>query len=212
MVAMTAVAEATGLDQRSLFELDDRLMELMAQVEQAAEAGEAISQELAQAIDAYLEAHRYKVDRIAGYWRWQQSIADICGREAERMSARKRAAENRIVRLKGYVQAFMVSRGVRKLEGERSDISMQRNSSASVVIDDPSQLPEHFLERAIRLTKPEVRELVAALPDGALSRRLAFTLESDGWGPNGETIRAGLMSGEAIAGARLVTGSHLRLR
>lgn len=212
MVAVTAVAEATGLDQRSLFELDDRLMELMAQVEQAAEAGEAISQELAQAIDAYLEAHRHKVDRVAGYWRWQQSIADICGREAERMSARKRAAENRIVRLKGYVQAFMVSRGVRKLEGERSDISMQRNSSASVVIDDPSRLPEHFLERAIRFTKPELRELIAALPDGALSRRLAFTPGSDGWVTNGESIRAGLMNGELIEGVRLLTGSHLRLR
>lgn len=128
------------------------------------------------------------------------------------MAARKRAAENRIVRLKGYVQAFMVSRGVRKLEGERSDISIQRNSSASVVINDPCQLPAHFFERAIRFTKPELRELVAALPNGALLSSLAFALESDGWGPNGEAIRAGLVNGELIDGARLVTGSHLRLR
>lgn len=36
-------------------------MELIAEVEQSAESGEAISPELAQAIDDYLEAHRYKV-------------------------------------------------------------------------------------------------------------------------------------------------------
>ena len=69
-------------DHRSLFDLDDRLIELMGMVEEAAEAGAAISVELAQEIDAYLEAYRLKVDQIVGYWRWQQSIADISAKEA----------------------------------------------------------------------------------------------------------------------------------
>ncbi len=80
-------------DHRSLFELDDRLIELMGQVEEAAEAGTEISAELAEDIDTYLEAHRRKVDRIVGYWRCQQLIADISGKEAERLYPRKRAAE-----------------------------------------------------------------------------------------------------------------------
>jgi hypothetical protein len=49
-------------------------------VEEAADAGGEISKELAQEIDTYLEAYRLKVDRIVGYWRWQQSIADISSR------------------------------------------------------------------------------------------------------------------------------------
>src|ERR1700720_1901141 len=50
-------------DHRSLFDLDDRLIELMGLVEEAADAGGAISKELSQEIDTYLEAYRLKVDR-----------------------------------------------------------------------------------------------------------------------------------------------------
>ena len=34
----------------------------------------------------------------------------------------------------------------------------------------------------------------------------------DGWEVNGEAIRAALVNQDAIAGARLVTGSHVRIR
>ena len=119
-------------DHRSLFDLDDRLIELMGLVEEAADAGGEISTELAQEIDTYLEAYRLKVDRIVGYWRWQQSIADISSKEAERLAARKKAAENRVTRLKGFLFAFMMARGIKKLEGEKSDIGMQRNSTRLV--------------------------------------------------------------------------------
>ena len=71
-------------DARSLFDLDERLIELMDQAEDAAEQGGELPQELLQEINAYIEAFRAKVDRIAGYLRWQESIARICGEEVER--------------------------------------------------------------------------------------------------------------------------------
>lgn len=71
-------------DPRSLFDIDERLVDLMDRAEEAAEAGD-IPQELLQEINDYLEAFRTKVDRIAGYWRWQESIARICGEEVERL-------------------------------------------------------------------------------------------------------------------------------
>ena|ERR1019366_1544780 len=144
-------------DHRSLFDLDDRLIELMSLVEEAADAGGEISKELAQEVDTYLEAYRLKVDLIAGYWRWQQSIADILSKESERLAARKKAAENQVTRLKGFLFAFMMARGIKKLEGEKSDIGMQRNSTASLIVDDTSQIPEHFFERSVRFTKTELR-------------------------------------------------------
>jgi DNA repair ATPase RecN len=101
-------------DPRSLFDLDERLIGLMDCAEEAAECGE-VPQELLQEINDYLEAFRTKVDRIAGYWRWQESIATICGEEAERLSARKRAAERRVSRLKDLLLAFALSRGLKKL-------------------------------------------------------------------------------------------------
>jgi Gp157 protein len=198
-------------DHRSLFDLDDRLIELMGLVEEAADAGAEISTELAQEIDTYLEAYRLKVDCIVGYWRWQQSIADISSKEAERLAARKKAAENRVTRLKGFLFAFMMARGIKKLEGEKSDIGIQRNSTASLAIDDPLQIAEHFFERNVRFNKTELQEIVYQLTEGEVRRRLELALR-DGWEVNGEAIRAALVNQEAIAGARLVTGSHVRVR
>jgi hypothetical protein len=80
----------------TLFELDDRLVELMDEIEEVTEAGDEVGAELANEIEAFLEAYRHKVDRIVGYWRWQQSIADICAKETDRLTARKRAADNRV--------------------------------------------------------------------------------------------------------------------
>lgn len=198
-------------DHRSLFDLDDRLIELMGLVEEAADAGGEISKELSQEIDTYLEAYRLKVDRMVGYWRWQQSIADISAKEAERLAARKKAAENRVNRLKGFLFAFMMARGIKKLEGEKSDIGMQRNSSASLVVDDPLQVAERFYERSVRFKKTEFQEILFQLPEGEARRRLEALLK-DGWEVNGESVRASLGNKQLVPGARLVTGSHLRIR
>jgi hypothetical protein len=198
-------------DHRSLFDLDDRLIELMSLVEEATDGGGEISEELTQEIDTYLEAYRLKVDRIVGYWRWQQSIADISSKEAKRLAARKKAAENRVSRLKGFLFAFMMARGIKKLEGEKSDIGMQRNSTASLVVDDPVQIAEHYFERNVRLTKTDLQEIVYQLAEGEVRRRLELTLK-DGWEVNVEAVRAALMNREVTAGARLVTGSHVRIR
>ncbi len=215
-MTVTAIAPGTNgyrnRDYPSLFELDDRLIELMDRVEEAAEAGTEITPELSQEIDTYLDAYRHKVDRIVGYWRWQQSIADIAAKEAVRLTARKRAAESRVARLKGFLFAFMSARGIRKLEGEKSDIAMQRNSTASLVIADPTQIPEQFLERCIRFTKTELQEVADQIAEGQLRRRLLAALQSEGWEMNGEAVRATLTNGGAVADAHLVTGSHLRLR
>jgi hypothetical protein len=129
--------QKTERDPRSLFDLDERLVELMDCAEEAAECGE-IPQELVEEINDYLEAFRTKVDRIAGYWRWQESIASICGEESERLSARKRAADRRVNRLKDMLLAFMMSRGLKKLDGEKAAIGLQANGNASLVINDPN--------------------------------------------------------------------------
>jgi len=63
------VARKTERDPRSLFDIDERLVDLMDQVEDAVTDGGEIPEELLQQINDYLEAFRTKVDRIAGYWR-----------------------------------------------------------------------------------------------------------------------------------------------
>ena len=198
-------------DPRSLFDLDERLIELLERAEEAAEDGE-IPPELLQEINDYLEAFRTKVDRIAGYWRWQESIATICGEEAERLSVRKRAAERRVNRLKDMLLAFAMSRGFKKLEGEKAAIGLQVNSAASLVIDDPLQIGECFFEKSLRFTKTELQEIVYQLADGKLRHRLQAALTGEGWEINGSAVRFAMTNNSPVSGARLVRGHHVRLR
>lgn len=199
-------------DPRSLFDLDERLIDLMERAEEAAGGGE-IPRELVEEINDYLEAFRMKVDRIAGYWRWQESIARICNEEAERLSARKRAAEGRVSRLKDMLLAFMMSRGLKKLEGEKAAIGMQANGMASLVIDDPLQIGERFFEKDLRFTKTELQEISYQLADGELRRRLETAVAGcDGWEINGSAVRFAIVNNAPVSGARLVKGHHVRLR
>jgi hypothetical protein len=198
-------------DPRSLFDLDERLIDLLECADEAAEEGE-VPQELLLEINDYLEAFQTKVDRIAGYWRWQESIAAICGEEADRLSTRKRAAEGRLNRLKEMLLAFMMSRGVKRLEGEKAAIGIQANSMASLVVNDPLQIAESFFEKSLRFTKTELQEIAYQLTDGQLRCRLEAALAADGWEINGSAVRFAITNGSNISGARLVKGNHVRLR
>lgn len=204
--------QSTAREPESLFDIDDRLADLMDQLADAAADGQEPPAELIAQINDYIEAFHTKVDRIAGYLRWQESIASICATEGERLSARKKAAEGRVSRLKNMLQHFMLSRGLKRLEGERAAIGLQPNSAASLVVDDPLKIGECFFERSIGFTKTEMQELIYQLPAGDLRGRLEAQLADDGWQVNGSAIRAAIVNGNDIDGARLVKGHHIRIR
>jgi hypothetical protein len=206
------VVQRPERDPRSLFDLDEELIDLMDRLEDAtAESGEAPG-ELFEEINDYLEAFRTKVDRIAGYWRWQESIADICAREAERLQARSKAAAGRLERLKAMLLAFMLPRGLKNLEGEKASIGAQRNSTASLVVDDPLQIGEGFFETTLRFSKTDLRGLVSQLPECDLRRRMEASIASESWEINGSAVRSALANNSSVSGARLVKGHHVRLR
>ena len=198
-------------DPRSLFDLDERLVELLDSADEAAEVGE-IPQDLSQEINDCLEAFQTKIDRIAGYWRWQESIAAICAEEVERLSARKRAADRRVNRLKDMLVAFMMSRGVKRLEGEKAAIGLQANSMASLVIDDPLRVGECFFEKNVRFTRTELQKIIYQLTDGQLRSRLETALVAGGWEISASAVRFAINDGSHVCGVRLVKGNHVRLR
>lgn len=206
------LAKRQPRDPRSLFDLDDRLIDLMDSAEEAQETTGAVPEELIQEINDYIEAWRGKVDRIAGYWRWQDSIAAICGKEAERLAGRKKAADARVTRLRNMLLAFMVSRGLKKLEGEQASIGMQANSTASLVIDDPLQIGDCFREQQVTFTKEELREIAAQMPEGPARRRLESLLKNADWQIARCALRAAIEGGTLVFGARLETRNHVRIR
>ncbi len=208
---MATMEPIVAKSAESIFDIDEHLVELLERADDAAQVGE-IPEELLLEINDYLEAFQRKVDRIAGYWRWQESIAAICGEEAERLSARKRAADRRLSRLKEMLLAFMMSRGAKRLEGEKAAIGLQANSMASLAIDDPLQIGECFFERTLRFTKTELQEIVYQLADGQLRQRIESALTTEGWTIDGSAVRLAITNGSNISGVRLVKGHHVRLR
>ncbi|MBV8844616.1 MAG: siphovirus Gp157 family protein [Bryobacterales bacterium] len=210
-MTLTAREVARGL---SIFEIDESLEALVEAAEADAEANNGeISDATKSAIAMYAEAFGYKVDRIADFLKAQRAEAEITHREAERFQCRHKAAENREKRLKQLLVWFMVSRNLPKLRGEFNTISLQGNSTAFLVIQDPSHIPASFYRARIDITWPEWIEILEAMPAGSLRERLAAGegkfVEKD--------LQRGILSdalarGEVVSGVSLVKGHHVRVR
>jgi len=204
----TARELARGL---SLFEIDQALAMLIesAQEEAAANNGE-LSEELKAALADYVEAFGEKVDRIANYLKAQESFADLAKREAARLEARRKAAENRVKGLKTFLCFFMASHELKRLQGPLNTITLASNSAESLVLDETAHMPDTFHKVLAEVAWNEWEEIMAALPDGLLRERL-----TGGNGVRRELDRArlaeALKAGVTVSGARLVRGQHVRI-
>ena len=198
----------------SLFEIDEALDLLIHGAEEEAEANNGeISEQLKAALMEYFEAHLRKMDRIAAYIRAQETEALIAGSEIERLQARQKAAKNRADRTRALLCYFMASRDIQRLKGELNTITLQDNSSPSLVLTDISKVPDCYYNVQVDVTLPEWKQVIAQLPPGPLATR--FT---PGKGRGGHLeldhsrVRTDLISGAEVNGATLVKGRHVRLR
>ena len=198
----------------SLFEIDEALDLLIQGAEEEAQANNGeVPEQLKTAIMEYFEAHLRKLDRIAGYIRAQEASVLITAREIERLQAWQKAAKNRAERTRAMLCYFMTSRGIERLKGELNTITLQNNSSPSLVVTDISKVPEGYYNVHIEMTLPEWRQVLVWLPAGPLANR--FT-PGTGGGIHPELdqcrVRADLINGSEVNGAALVRGQHVRLR
>jgi hypothetical protein len=108
---------------------------------------------------------------------------------------------------------FMVTREVQKLRGVMNTISLQANSTPSLVIQETNYIPDSFYRARIDLSWPEWHEILEALPPGGLRDRLRAAECRAGQRELQRGILAdALARGEAIPGVTLVKGHHIRLR
>jgi hypothetical protein len=104
-------------DPRSLFDLDERLNELLECADDAAQVGEIRKNCSWRSTITWKRFKQKWIGlRVTGAGK---SRSAICAEEADRLSARKRAADRRLNRLKEMLLAFMMSRGVKDLKATR---------------------------------------------------------------------------------------------
>jgi hypothetical protein len=195
-----------------IFEIDEALHYLIESMEEEAEANKgAVSEQLKDAVVQYFDAHLHKVDRIASYVKAQETEAWIAGREAERLAARQKAARNRAERTKAMLVCFMNARGVRQLRGSLNTIALQGNSNASLIVDEPAEVPDEYFNAKLEIPLPQWRELLDRVSDSTVSRTMPFSASVD-LELDRTRLRAAIENGAVIHGASLVKGQHARIR
>jgi hypothetical protein len=200
---MASIAEAS-----SLFEIDMELDGLLEEIEQQVEPEGQASEDLVARFHQFCEAHGEKVDRIGRFLRMMEAREQFCRSEAARLADRARAAASRMERTKNMVLYYLLSRDLKKIEGQQFTLRAQKNSQDSVRITDQAAVPKSYCRVDARIDGVIWETVLSLLPD-----ELAKTLESSiqGTRPDSDAIKAAVMRNEQVQGAEVRRGSHLRV-
>jgi len=200
---MASIAEAN-----SLFEIDMELDALLEEIELQIEVEGEPSEELTARFQEFCEARGEKVDRIGRFVRMMEAREQFCRSEAARLSDRARAAAGKIERTKNMALYYLLSRDLKKIEGQQFTLRVQKNSQDSVRIVNEAALPWCYCRIDARIDGTVWQTVLSLLPD-----QLAMALESSVQEkrPNAEAIKAAAMQDEHVPGAEVRRGSHLRV-
>jgi hypothetical protein len=131
-----------------------------------------------------------------------------CRAEAARLSDRARAAANKVDRTKSMVLFYLMSRDLRKIEGQEFTLRIQKNSQDSVRILDELSLPTAYRKIEARVGGVLWETVLSSLPE-ELERAMTACVQE--MKPDTEAIKAASMRHEEVAGAEVRRGSHLRV-
>ena len=200
---MTSIAEAN-----SLFEIDLELDGLLDEIQEQVETEGEPSEDLVARFQQFCEAHGEKVDRIGRFLRIMETREQFCRIEAARLSDRARAAANKVERTKNMVLYYLLSRDLKKVEGQQFTLRVQKNSQDSVRITDEAMLPMYYRKIEAKIAGAVWETLLSLLPD-ELARTLQSSVQETR--PDNEAIKTAAVRSEFVPGAEVRRGSHLRI-
>jgi hypothetical protein len=199
---------ASKAERSSLFEIDMELDGLLEEIQEQVESQGEASEDLVSRFQQFCEAHGEKVDRIGRFVRMMEAREQFCRSEATRLGERARAAAGKVERTKNMVLYYLLSRDLKKIEGYQFTLRAQKNSQDSVRITDEATLPKSYCRIEARIPGIIWETVLSILPD-----ELARTLESSvqETRPDNDAIKAALAQSEAVPGAEVRRGFHLRV-
>lgn len=161
----------------NLYEINREIERLGAMVDEQevinAETGEVMT--LAQAIEELEMDKATKIENVALWIKNLAAEADAIACEVERLEKRRKAAENKAERLKGYLlSALMHEDGTAdKFRSARATVTVRQNQPKIVV--DEALLPDEFKLRKITVTpdRAQLKEVLLRgieVPGAALER------------------------------------------
>jgi Siphovirus Gp157 len=200
---MASIAEAN-----SLFEIEMELDALLEEIELQIESEGQPSEESVAHFQEFCEARGEKVDRIGRFVRMMEAREQFCRGEAARLSDRARAAANKIERTKNMALYYLLSRDLKKIEGQQFTLRVQKNSQDSVKITDEAALPMCYRRIEVRIPGVVWETMLSLLPDEFTKTLESSILEAR---PDNDAIKAAVAQNEVVPGAEVRRGSHLRV-
>jgi Siphovirus Gp157 len=192
----------------SLFEIDTELDALLEQIEEQVETEGEPSEELLSRFREFCAAHGEKVDRIGRFVRMMEAREQYCRAEAARLGERARSTAAKVDRTKSMVLFYLMSRELRKIEGQEFTLRIQKNSQDSVRILDEVSLPMAYRKIEARIGGILWETVLSYLPE-ELERAMAACVQETR--PDTEEIKAAALRHEEVNGAEVRRGSHVRV-
>ena len=200
---MASIAETS-----SLFEIDMELDELLDEMEQQTESEGQASEDLVARFQQFCEARGEKVNRIGRFVRMMEAREQFCRSEAARLADRARAAAGRVERTKNMVLYYLLSRELAKVEGFQFTLRAQKNSQDSVRITEEAALPKSYCRIEARVEGVVWETVLSLLPDELVKSLESSVQETR---PDNDAIKAAVAQNEAVPGAEVRRGHHLRV-
>ena len=200
---MVSIAEAS-----SLFEIDMELDALVEEIEGQVESEGQASEDLVARFQQFCEAHGEKVDRIGRFLRIMEAREQYCRSESARLADRARAAAGKVERTKNMVLYYLLSRGLKKIEGYQFTLRAQKNGQDSVRITDAAAVPKSYCRIEVRVAGVIWETVLSMLPD-ELAKALESSIQESR--PDNDAIKAAVAQNELVPGAEVRRGMHLRI-
>ena len=202
-----SVPETIASDH-SLLEIDRELDVLFDQMqEELEETGVARPASIAR-FHAFCDAFGEKVDRIGRFIRVMDARSAYCKAEATRLLARGKSAETKVEQAKALILYYLQSREMTKMEGKQFTLRCQKNSQDSVRVSDPALLPLRLKRVEARFDGGTWERILAALPQ-ELKPVLVAGIQD--LAPMNDVIKQAIARNEAVEGATVTRGYHVRI-
>jgi hypothetical protein len=143
----------------TLFQVEESIALLAEAVEE-----EGMTPELEQALAKHLEGALEKRDRVAGFIRYCEWMAELAKSEVKRLQGRQKYFEATAERVSTMVLRVLDFFGAKKLEGRTHTLS-KRKCPPSIKVDDDARVPSEFKRVTVTLRLDDWGSLLAIAPE-----------------------------------------------
>lgn len=189
--------------------IETQLAELL-ELRETAEAEGELPETLAvidKQISEYMAREIKKVDGICHAVRTYEMAAEHDRKESERLTARAKAFEARVERIKETAKAAMLAHGVRVIETPEHTLRVQGNGGLQPLqVLDQTLLAEHFRTATVTMSLRLLRSICKDLSE--VECREIYKTETS---VDSEALRIELKRGPIVGARLLERGTHLRI-